>query len=532
MNNKFLFLTGVAALMMAATSCSDDQLDQQPSNQLSDELMIANKENAATVLNGIYYNTEHYYYLTIGQTSQEVMGNDIKMSDGNYGFATYNWLMYAYDYVQYPATVDGWWSAYAPYMWTKAYAAINDCNLLINAYEEGNLVSGAEGFAAEAYGMRAWNFLNLYHLYCNSYANDGASGKGLFLRMSSASANNDDLVERSNLDTSLKQIISDLEKAYSLCESVANKGNYNMNKEAAALLLARTYSELGDWANVRKYADIAADNTYDGSNLMSVTEWQAGFKDANAEWLLGLNFNEETTNIYASFPSFWHTFTSMSPEAVFGTPEYGTKVPGETLSDQMDFLGEENDDTYGAQDYMVGYSTVRATKSFVDTFKKNADGSFCDIRALFPAYLSEKDGYFIAKFNQTATLGVADFPLCRIAEAYLLAAEASMHGNGANGLAILNTLQEARKGSVSTELTEDEIYLERRRELYGEGFALGDLKRMKRGVNRVGVDHWSSTMNLPAGSGKMMFPIPDNELLYNPHYKDNYNAGQNDNWAK
>lgn len=532
MNNKYLFLTGAVAMLMTAASCSDDQLDQQPSNQLSDELMIANKENAATVLNGIYYNTEHYYYLTIGQSAQEVMGNDIKMSDGNYGFSTYNWIMYAYDYIQYPATVDGWWSAYAPYMWAKGYAAIADCNLLINAYEAGTLVSGAEDFAAQAYGMRGWNLLNLYHLYCNSYANEGASGKGLFLRTASASASTDAMVERSNLDATLKMIIADLSKAYELCPSVADQGRYNMNKEAAALLLARAYSELGDWANVRKYADIAAGGDYSGKNLMSDKEWQSGFMTANSEWLLGLNFNEETTNIYASYPSFWHTFTSMSPEAVFGTPEYGTRVPGATLAEQMDFLGDENDNSYGAQDYMVGYSTVRACKSFVDTFKKNADGSFCDIRALFPAYLHEKDGYFIAKFNQKATLGVADYPLCRIAEAYLLAAEASMHGNGANGLDILNNLQNARKGSVSAELTEDEIYLERRRELYGEGFALGDLKRMKRGLNRVGEDHWSSTMTLPAGSGKMMFPIPDNELLYHPMYKDNYNAGQNDAWAK
>ena len=532
MNNKYLFLTGVAALMMAATSCSDDQLDQQPSNQLSNELMIANKENAATVLNGIYYNTEHYYYLTIGQTAQEVMGNDIKMTDGNYGFPTYYWLMFAYNYIQYPATVDGWWSAYAPYMWTKAYAAITDCNLLINAYENQELVSGAEDYAAQAYGMRAWNFLNLYHLYCNSYANEGGSGKGLFLRLSNASASNDDLVERSSLDASLAQIEKDLLQAYSLCKSVSATGNYNMNKEAAALLLARTYSELGDWASVRKYCDIATSGDYSGANLMSPEEWQSGFMTANDEWLLGLNFNSETTNIYASLPSFWHVFTSMSPEAVFGTAEYGTKVPGNSIDEQFDYLGNENDNSYGAQDYLTGYSTVRACKSFVETFRKADNGSFGDIRALFPAYIDEKDGYIIAKFNQKATLGVADYPLCRIAEAYLLAAEASLHGQGSDGLQILNTLQQARKGSVSASLTEDEVYLERRRELYGEGFALGDLKRLKRGVSRTGVDHWSTTLSLPAGSGKMMFPIPDNELLYNPYYKDNYNAGQNDNWAK
>ena len=529
MKSKYLFLAGVAALTLSTTSCSDDELDQQPSNQLSTDLILSNLENVSSLLNSIYFYTEHYYYLTIGQTSLEVMGNDIKMSDGNYAYSTYNWLINSYNYVQYPTVVDGWWSAYSPYMWTRAYGAITSANTIINAYNEGTLVSGAEDYVAQAYGMRAWNYLTLYYLYCNSYSNDGGNGKGLFLREDGTGYEESTMAVRENLETSLKYIISDLTYAYEHGKSVSATTNYYMNKEAAALLLARAYSEVGDWANVQKYAEIAAGHTFDGSNLMSQAEYQAGFMHANSEWLLGLNFNAETTNIYASLPSFWHTFTAMDENSTFGTENYGKKVPGATLTEQYYYLCDY------ATDYMEGYSTVRAVKSFVDTFKKDAKGIWTDCRALFPAYIAEKDGYFIAKFNNDQTLGIADYPLARIAEAYLLVAEASLHGAGSNGLAVLNALQEQRGGSISTALTEDEIYLERRRELYGEGFALGDLKRMKRGLNRTGADHWSSTLTLPAGSNKMMFPIPNSELLYNPHYKNSdadYNLGQNDNWAR
>ncbi len=518
-------MAGVATLSMVATSCNDDQLDQQPSNQLSTDLILSSKENVATLLNSIYFYTEHYYYLTIGQSAQEVMGNDIKMTNGNYAFSTYNWIMYAYDYTQYSAVVDGWWSCYSPYMWGKAYGAITAANTLIEASNAGTLVEGAEDYVAQAYGMRGWNYLNLYHLYCNSYANEGANGKGLFYRTAGTGYEESSMAERSNLETSLKNIISDLTYAYEHCQSVAKVGRYNMNKEAAALLLARTYSELGDWSNVKKYADIATGNNYDGSNLMSPAEYQAGFMDANAEWLFGMNFNSETSNIYASYPSFWHCYTAQDNERVWGTPDYASQVPGADINARYNYLNAN------AIDYLQGYSTVRACKSFVDTFKKNEDGSFADCRALFPGYLDPADGYFIAKFNQHNTLGIADYPMARIAEAYLLAAEACLNGAAGDGKQILNTLQ-LQRGGDATGLTQYEIYLERRRELYGEGFALGDLKRMKMGVSRVGEDHWSSTLNLPAGSNKMMFPIPDNELLYNPHYKDNYNAGQNDNWAK
>lgn len=525
MNSKYLFLAGVAALSMAATSCDDEQLDQQPSNQLSTDLILSSKENVATLLNSIYFHTEHYYYLTIGQSAMEVMGNDIKMTNGNYAFSTYNWIMYAYDYVQYSSVVDGWWSCYSPYMWGKAYGAITAANTLIEAANEGTLVPGSEDYVAQAYGMRGWNYLNLYHLYCNSYANEGAGGKGLFYRTAGTGYEESSMAERSNLETSLKNIVADLTYAYENCQSVNAVGRYNMNKEAAALLLARTYSELGDWQNVKKYADLAVGGVYDGSNLMSPAEYQAGFMDANSEWLLGMNFNAETTNIYASFPSFWHCYTAQDKERVWGTPDYAAQVPGANINERYDYLCDNS------IDYLQGYSTVRACKSFVDTFKKNEDGSFADCRALFPGYLDLNDGYFIAKFNQHNTLGIADYPFARKAEAYLLAAEACMNGAAGDGQQILNTLQ-LQRGGEATALNQNEIYLERRRELYGEGFALGDLKRFKMGVNRVGPEHWSTTLNLPAGSGKMMFPIPDNELLYNPHYKDNYNAGQNDNWAK
>lgn len=536
MNVKYLFLAVVAAFSMLVTSCDDEQLDQQPSNSLTDDLIISSKETAETVLNGAYMYMEHYYYLTIGMSALEIMGNDIKISNGNYGFSTYKWLMYAYDYVQYADVVDGWWSAYTNYMWSRAYRSIDNCNLLIEAAADGSIPAGCEDMVAQAYGIRGWNFLHLYHLYCAAYNNPqlgGDNGKGLFLRLTKATSEESTMVERSNLKQSFDQIISDLTYAY---EHVAENGSYYMNPKACALLLARTYAEINDWANVKKYAEIAASQNFDGSNLMSQAEWQSGFMDANSEWLLGMNFNAETTNIYASFPSFWHSFTSMDKEAVWGTANYGTKVPGNSLAEQFDALGDEGDNSYGAQDYLVGYSTVRACKSFVDTFNKDANGVWTDCRALFPAYLDEADGYFIAKFNQHNTLGIADYPLARIAEAYMLEAEAQYRsGNSAAGLAILNTLQAARGGSISAEINENEIYLEHRREFYGEGHALGLMKRLQMGVNRTGADHWSTTLTLPANSGKMMFPIPDKELDYNPHYKNGnaeYNQGQNDNWAR
>lgn len=526
MKTKYILLSGLLAL---STACSDDLLYQDPSTSLSDQTVIESYEAANTVLMGAYAATEHYHYLTIGQISLDVMGNDVMITNGNYNFSTYNWLMFAYNYIQYPAVADGWWSAYSPYMWVKAYTAIGNCNMLISNADK--LPAGCEDLVAQAYGIRGWNFMNLYHLYCAAYNNPtygGDNGKGLFLRLTPASADNSLMVERSNLKESIAQIISDLTYAYE--HSSSSNNNYYINPKACALLLARMYLETNDYANASKYAEIAASNTFDGSNLMSREEYQAGFMHANSEWLWGANFNSETTNIYASIPSFYHAATAMDPETVFGTPAYGTQVPGSTVPERYTYL-ESN-----GLEFMKGYSTVRFAFSFVDTFAKDeTTGTFKDCRALFPFYLSKEDGYFTSKFNNDGSLGIADYPLARIAEAYLIEAEAKLNTNdAATALRILNALQAQRNGSLSTAATMDEIYKERRRELYGEGFALTDIKRLQMPLNRVGDEHWcdSDLKALPANSPRMMFPIPDTELKYNPHYKTDYNAGQNDYWAK
>lgn len=488
-------------LLPFLAGCSEDSLYQDPSTSFSDETVLESKETVSAVLNGAYDQTGHYHYLTIGQISLDVMGNDITISDGTFGFSTYNWLMYAYNYVQYPRVVDGWWSAYSPYMWRRAYRAIDQCNqLIVNA---DKLPAGCEDLLAQAYGIRAYNFLNLYHLYCPSYASAGENGQGLFLQLTPGKADGSTDVERSTLGASLQHIIDDFKYAYDNC---TGSNNYYINKKNAALFLARTYMELGDYTNALKYVEGLS--SFDGSDLMSADEYQSGFNTINSEWLWGFNFTAETSNIYASIPSFYYAATTKDAESTFGTPGYGSKTTYAYL--------ESN-----AVNFLTGYSTVRITRSFADMFGEG------DCRALFPFYISEDDGLFTAKFSSKASLGIADYPMCRLSEAYLIKAECLARTGNAAALSVLNTLQAKRGGTLSTTASVDEVWNERRRELYGEGFALKDIKRLQKPLERVGSEQWTSVKSLPANSPRMMFPIPLDELDYN---KNASSADQNEYW--
>jgi len=270
--------------------------------------------------------------------------------------------------------------------------------------------------------------------------------------------------------------------------------------------LARTYMELGDYTNAQKYVEELS--TFDGSDLMSMEQYQSGFNEINSEWLWGYEFTSETTNIYASFPSFYYAAVAKDKDSTFGTPGYGTQADYSYL-------------TKNAVNWLTGYSTARVAWSFANLFGPN------DCRALFPFYINEKDGLFTSKFSSKGSLGVADYPMCRIAEAYLIQAECLARANDQQGLAVLNTLQQKRGGTLSNTLSVDEVWYERRRELYGEGFALPDIKRLQKPLERVGDEHWSSVKSLPANSPRMMFPIPLNELDYN---KNATSADQNEYW--
>ena len=83
---------------------------------------------------------------------------------------------------------------------------------------------------------------------------------------------------------------------------------------------------------------------------------------------------------------------------------------------------------------------------------------------------------------------MADIVLMRSSEMYLINAEAKAQMGHADAINSLNTLKQARgakqvQGLVGQDLLE-EIWLERRKELFGEGFALVDIVRNQQNVVR------------------------------------------------
>jgi starch-binding outer membrane protein, SusD/RagB family len=197
-----------------------------------------------------------------------------------------------------------------------------------------------------------------------------------------------------------------------------------------------------------------------------------------------------------------------------------------------------------------GWFGLRTTKAFVNKFADPSGAT--DKRAQF--YTSGQtleianvstftDGYAITKFRNVTTTGAQgsnqtfvdiDIPLFRLAEMYLIYAEAVKRGgtgdiNIATGY--INNLRARAYGNASgnivpNDLTLDFILDERSRELYWEGHRRTDLIRYNRFVESTYLWPWKAGVasGTSAPAFRKLFPIPsadmnaNRNLVQNPGY--------------
>ena len=107
----------------------------------------------------------------------------------------------------------------------------------------------------------------------------------------------------------------------------------------------------------------------------------------------------------------------------------------------------------------------------------------------------------------------------------LIEAEALAHqGKNAEAATALKKLMSQRDPSWNnTSVTVDDVVLQRRIELWGEGFAYFDLKRLNRGIDRnyEGNNHLVGyNLTVPAQDPKWTYQIPLKELQENTHISE------------
>ncbi len=194
-----------------------------------------------------------------------------------------------------------------------------------------------------------------------------------------------------------------------------------------------------------------------------------------------------------------------------------------------------------------GWAGHRVTPEFVSLFEGNEEG-WADGRALFHTNgqtleienIGEfTEGYAITKWKNVSSAGVPgknnefvdiDFPMLRLADVYLMFAEAAVRTGSETGraLSLVNELRERAYGDDSGQITAAELDLdfildERARELYWEGHRRTDLRRFGRFTSGEYVWSWKGGVQEGRSTPDHfnLFPIPTADL------NENLNLTQN-----
>lgn len=272
----------------------------------------------------------------------------------------------------------------------------------------------------------------------------------------------------------------------------------------------------------------------------------ARYADARAQIEKVINSGE-----YSLEPVYEHLFLAdnhQSDEIIFPIAFdglYTQAFGGMTFLCHAPIGGEMSPANFGVNG---GWAGVRTTSTFVEKFPGMANSLdqrelfFTEGQSLEINDVSDfQDGYAIAKYKNVDRNGNpgsdpsgdfpdTDFPMFRLADAYLIYAEAVLRGGGgdmATAVGYINLLRERAYGDssaniVSSNLDLEFILNERARELYWECHRRTDLIRFNQ-FTANGVWPWKG--NVPSGtttaSFRNIFPIPTADLSANPNLQQN-----------
>lgn len=228
---------------------------------------------------------------------------------------------------------------------------------------------------------------------------------------------------------------------------------------------------------------------------------------------------------------------SINYDALY-TQNYG----GTTFLVNSAINGDMNPASFGVPS--GGWGGNRTTENLPDLFPSTTGSP--DSRALFYGDKKEidnvstfTDGLRTTKFRNinadgslpanAGTFANIDFPIFRLAEMYLVYAEAQLRGGGgtkAEAIDYFNRLRERAYGNSTgnvSDITLDDVLDERARELYWEGLRRTDLIRYNKFTSGSYLWPWKGGVKGGTGVNDKynLFPLPSTDIIANPNLVQN-----------
>ena len=517
--NKY-YLLGFAALSMVACSDLDNQFPEGEvmSEEQSQEANVAIPSRSSATYASMF--TLMGQPLSVFHSSRPddygfvmmAMSNDLEGADAWLPNSGYNWFSVCGEYTSRNADYA---NPYVRYM--TPYNEIRICNEVIAGTDLENANQLAKYQEAQAHAVRAFSYLQAMPSF-QFLSNKEGLCVPIVPEYTIDYANN----PRATVAEVFKQILDDLDYAIENLEGYQRESKAYVDQQVAYGLRARANLAAGNWKEAAEDAEKALKG-YTPYTLEEVST--PAFCDLNDHnWLWGVDMTPE---IAAEFPYA----TSCSWIGSFSGDSYSAACACYVSINNL--LYNKIPDTDIRKQWWIDADLQ--SQLLEGLTWGNAQGqaisqlAISDVKEPYYQYTNVKFGLISGVGSDKND---SDWPLLRAEELILIKAEGQLKsGNESAARATLTdfvkTYRDPKYSPTGRGLSlADEIWFQRRVELWGEGFSIYDSNRLGKPIVRFHEGEASAfpdafQFNLAANDGYRLMRFPQTELDTNFGIKDN-----------
>lgn len=520
--NKILSTLAIGSMTLA--SCVDLDTFPQSGTFTSDqkqEVVSADPELLAAEVTGMYANNlQQFPVFGSSQRGDDFgypavcLSNDLNGPDMVAPNNGYNWFSTCSEYSDRSDTYAN------PYMrWALFYNQIKMANDIIKSIPTDTDDPTLKAYRGQAKATRAFDYLNLAPYFQFKYkGNEDKPCIPIVTEEMSADPNN----PRATVANVYELIISDLDAAIADLEGYVRKNAGEINQQVAYGLRARANLYMENWQAAADDAAkaMAGYTPYEREELtkpMFVDSQESG-----NGWIWALEITEadyNSQNSLISWPGVLGSFCEGSYSAGVGMYK-SINVLLFNLIPSTDVRKGWWVDANLHSDNLTGQSWRGLASGDDIATLKIANQA----KEAFLPYTNVKFGMYGGLGNNVAA---NDWPLMRAEEMILIQAEATaMAGNIPAGKQILEDFvknyRDPNYTCTASSATgfQDEVWFQRRVELWGEGFGMADVMRLGKNVVRIksGVETNfpdAFAFNISSDNGWLLMRIPQDETSAN-----------------
>lgn len=436
--------------------------------------------------------------------SQDLNGPDMVSDDSGY-----NWFSVSSEYSDRNDTYAN------PYMrWAVFYNQLKLANDILASIPADTDDPKLKVYQAQARAVRAFDYLSLAPYFQFKYkGNEDKPAVPIITEIPTEDPSNN---PRATLEEVYKLIMSDLDAAIIGLKGYDRKAKSEIDQQVAYGLRARANLYMENWQQAADDADKAMAG-YTPYSIEDVSK--PGFIDANdPNWMWAIIITP--TNVPDAYPTWPAVLGSFSGDA------YSTGVACYKSINSL--LFDKIPDTDVRKGWWVDANLHSPNLKNVSWGDATGDDvatlAIKNVKMPFVPYTNVKFGQYDHIGNN---INAGDWCIMRVEEMHLIKAEAlAMAGNIEAGKTVLNNfVQTYRDPSYAAKATDaasfqDEVWLQRRIELWGEGFSMSDVMRLQKNIVRFVPDKASNfpeafKFNISSKDGYLLMRIPQKETNNN-----------------